>query len=118
MRLLACALLIACGGKADDDCTCRPAHAPSTQVLDLLHRHQRAVDGGQRNGRDTKLVDDEIRVQSANLCAPCNAWVGERAKVDELYPLDRLDDATAATCMGLQLHDGTIAFGAARTCRP
>src|SRR4051812_28994783 len=93
-------LAIACG-KADDDCTCKPTHEPSTRVLELLHRHRSAVRDGTGNGRDIKLVDDEIRVQSANLCSPCNTWVGERARVEELYPLDRLDEAAAATCMGL-----------------
>ena len=108
---------IACGGKADDDCTCKPTHEPSTRVLDLLHRHRSAVGDGKANGRDLKLVDDEIRVQSATLCAPCNTWVGERARVDELYPLDRLDTASAATCMGLVLDGGAIVYGAARSCR-
>ena len=111
-------IAIGCGGKPADDCACHPTHAPSAQLVDLLHRHARAVDANQRNGRDTKLIDDEIRVQSALVCDPCNAWVGERAKVDELYPMDRLDDATAATCMGLVLRDGATVFGAARSCRP
>ena len=107
-------MALACGGKPADDCTCTPSHAPSTQILTLLRRHRAAVTS---NGRDIKLIDDELRLQSETLCSPCNAWVGERARADELYPLERLDDATAATCMGLVLRDGSTAFGPARACR-
>jgi hypothetical protein len=112
MKLVAL-LLVACGSGTSDDCTCKPTHAPSEQGLELLRRHRAAP----KNGRDTKLIDDEARVQAANLCSPCNTWVGERARIDELYPLERLDDATAATCMGLVLRDGSTAFGASRVCK-
>jgi hypothetical protein len=117
MTRAALVLVLACGGDPAPDCTCKPAHAPSDKQLDLLRRHRDAVRAGQRNGRDTKLVDDELRVQAQILCEPCSAWVGARATPDELYPLHRLDDATAATCLGLVLRDGTVAYGGARTCR-
>ena len=125
------ALLVACsgGGNPDDGrCTCAPNNATNLSgaggavngdsILALLRRHARMV-AEQRPGRDVKLLDDELRTSVAHFCSPCGAWVDDRATMDSLYPLDKLDDATTATCLGLVLRDGTIAWGDARpnACR-
>ncbi|MCX5745689.1 MAG: hypothetical protein NT062_24700, partial [Proteobacteria bacterium] len=87
-------------------------------LLDKLRQHQRAVRDG-RPGRDVKLIDDELRQATANFCDPCNRWVPDRVTIDELYPLDRIDDAARAVCLGFEFHDGTTVYGAARprACR-
>ena len=122
-RVLAVALIASCGKPADDTCTCRPANATkinapgssqpitSDLLLALLRRH---VQYGTHNGRDMKLLDDQLRFAIASFCSPCGAWVPDRATIEQLYPLDRLDDASAATCLGLVLRDGTVAWGDAR----
>ena len=109
--------LASCGGHGDGDraatCACTPTARPSTKLVALLRRHQAAVADGHRNGRDTKLIDDEIRAEASIACEPCGGWVGERALPEELFPLDHLYQAVAATCVGLQLRDGTVAYGEA-----
>ena len=102
------------GGDRAAGCACAPAGHSSDKLLGLLRRHQSAVADGRRNGRDTKLIDDEIRVQAAIACEPCGGWVGERALPEDLYPLDRLADADGAVCLGLHLRDGSVAYGDAR----
>jgi hypothetical protein len=129
---IACACaLAACRGKADDGvCRCTPGNVSRTRsvdeaapmdgagLLDKLRRHKRYVDE-QRERRDIKLFDDELRYAILDFCQPCSAWVGERATMEEMFPLHRLDDATSAVCMGLVLRDGTTAYGDARprACR-
>ena len=83
-----------------------------------MRRHARLVAAGTP-GRDVKLLDDELRSAIAHFCQPCGDWVGDRTRIDALYPLDRLDAATSATCLGLVLGDGTTAWGDARprACR-
>ena len=125
------ALLLVLVGSCKDPvagpCTCTPgnttklshAGAPidSASVLALVRRHRMLVDQ-HAQGRDVKLVDDEIRLEVAALCNPCGDWVGDRMTVDEMFPLSRLDDATGAVCLGLTLRDGTTAFGERPTaCR-
>jgi hypothetical protein len=106
-----------CSDRAADapaSCSCSP-HAPSSRasaaLLELVHRHAHAVRDGQRNGRDTKLIDDELRMQSQILCEPCGAWIGERTTPEEIYPFAREAEAVGVVCTGLQLGDGTIAYG-------
>ena len=109
---------LGCGrgaGEVPARCECVPTQASSpasASLLDLIRRHQGAVRDGQRNGRGTKLIDDELRLQSSILCQPCGAWIGERATPEEIYPLDRADGAVSVVCTGLRLGDGTIAYGA------
>ena len=114
-------VLVGCRDPAPDGpppCTCAPAlteAAPkaSLTIRALARRHQAAVRDGHRNGRDTKLVDDELRLQSAILCEPCGGWIGERATAEAIYPVDRVDDAVGVVCMGFRLRDGSVAFGSA-----
>jgi hypothetical protein len=130
---LACALsLAACRGKPADDgvCHCTPGNVSRTRsvdeaapmdgpaLLEKLRRHRRLVDEN-RDPRDIKVFDDELRYAVLDFCQPCASWVGERATMEELFPLHRLADATSAVCMGLVLRDGTIAYGDARprACR-
>lgn len=82
----------------------------------LLRRHVQMV-RESRPGRDVKLLDDELRLKVATLCSPCGEWVGDRATMDSLYPLGKLDDARTATCLGLVLSDGTTAWGDAKPAR-
>jgi hypothetical protein len=120
MKLVALLVLVACGKDAELPCTCKPANvakitqhgAPidSASVLALLRRHRTLIEQ-RAQGRDVKLVDDEIRIQVGALCQPCGDWVGDRMTVDEMFPISRLDDATGVVCLGLTLRDGTTAFG-------
>ena len=72
-----------------------------------------------RNPRDIKVDDDELRLHVATFCQPCSDWVNDHATLEALFPLDRLDDAAGAVCLGLVLRDGTTAYGDARprACR-
>ncbi len=111
-------------------CSCTPANrslvknhdqaAPmdGDALLALLRRHQRDVQHG-RNKRDLKVDDDELRLAVANFCQPCGAWVGDSLRIDEMFPLAQLDEATHAVCLGLVRRDGTTVYGDARprACR-
>ena len=94
---------------------CEPTGTPQPKLLTLARRHRTLVDQHAPN-RDIKLVDDELRLGMSVECQPCS-WVGDRLTVDEMLPMARLDDATAVTCLGLVLHDGTSVFGSARPAR-
>lgn len=87
-------------------------------LLARLRRHKSDVALG-KNPRDIKVVDDQLRFAIIDFCQPCAHWVEERLTVEEMFPLDRLDDATRGVCMGLVLRDGTTAWGEARppACR-
>ena len=116
--------------KADERCTCTPNNASRVklrdetapidgkQLLERLRRHQRDVRLG-RNARDIKVDDDALRFAISNFCDPCNSWVSDSARIEELYPLARVDEAATAVCLGLELRDGTIVYGEARprACR-
>lgn len=124
-------LLAACHGGSEPagPCTCKPANtikskalgeaAPMTgeTVLANLRRHARDVAAG-RNPRDIKMLDDQLRFAVVELCQPCD-WVTDRMTMEALFPLQRLDDAVSAVCMGLVLRDGTSTYGDAHpsNCR-
>lgn len=127
----ALAALAGCRGAPADDgaCRCTPenrsrAQLPEGGTLDgatllaKLRRHQRDV-ALQRPGRDVKLFDDELRLELTSFCQPCSDWVEDRLTIEDMFPLDRLDDAVAGVCMGLVLRDGTTVYGNARprACR-
>jgi hypothetical protein len=134
-RLFAIAALAAalagCRGAPTDDgaCRCTPENRSRTRrpdgstldgatLLARLRRHQRDV-ALQRPGRDIKLLDDELRLELTGFCQPCSDWVKDRLTIEDMFPLDRLDDAAAGVCMGLVLRDGTTVYGTARprACR-
>ena len=116
--------------KADTRCRCTPNNASRVklrdeaapidglQLLERLRRHKRDVQLG-RNARDIKVDDDVLRFAISNFCDPCNSWVLDTMRIEDLYPLSRLEEATNAVCLGLELRDGTIAYGDARprACR-
>jgi hypothetical protein len=123
--------LAGCRGAPTDDgvCRCTPDNRARTRrpdgstldgatLLASLRRHKRDV-ALQRPGRDVKLLDDELRLELTEFCQPCSAWVTDRLTIDDMFPLDRLDDAAAGVCMGLVLRDGTTVYGTARprACR-
>jgi hypothetical protein len=122
--LVAAAATAGCGARSDDAaCRCTPDNHARTRrpdgsvrdgatLLAELRRHQRDV-AMQRPARDIKLVDDELRLAVSELCQPCS-WVGDRMTIEAMFPMDRLDDATGAVCMGLVLRDGTTAWGDTR----
>jgi hypothetical protein len=87
-------------------------------LLARLRQHQRLVIE-RRNPRDIKVFDDELRLAIADFCHPCNGWVRERATIEDLYPLRRIDEASTAICLGFKLPDGTIVYGddRPRACR-
>jgi hypothetical protein len=122
MRAVRIAIVIAlagCHGEPPDDTTCRCTPTGSTvDVLPQLRQHVGMVDA-QANGRDIKMVDDEIRLVMSRACQPCGDWVGDRLSIDEMFPMSRFRDAIGATCLGLVLRDGSIAYGDARprACR-
>jgi hypothetical protein len=129
--LLAIALL-GCREPAKDDgkCTCTPNNASRVklrneaapvdgkQLLERLHRHKRDVQLG-RNARDIKVDDDELRFAISNFCDPCNSWVLDTMRIEDLYPMARLEEAANAICLGLELRDGSVVYGDARprACR-
>jgi hypothetical protein len=134
-RLLAIATLGAalagCHGAPSDDgaCRCTPQNRSRTRradgstldgatLLARLRRHKQDV-ALQRPGRDVKLLDDELRLELTEFCQPCSDWVTDRLTIEDMFPLDRLDDAAAGVCMGLVLRDGTTIYGSARprACR-
>lgn len=108
---------VGCGSAAPDvpaRCACTPTAASakaSTAILQLIQRHQAAVLAGDRNGRETQMIDDELRNKSIMACDPCGAWIGDRATAEELYPLAHATDAVGVTCTGLRLRDGTTVYG-------
>jgi hypothetical protein len=122
----------ACSARERDTgpCRCTPSNASRVRSVDeaapfdgaallaKLREHRNLV-LAQRNPRDIKVFDDELRFAIANFCEPCNDWVSDRMTIEELYPLARLDDATRAVCLGLVLRDGTTLYGDARpqNCR-
>lgn len=127
------AALGACRGSAqegDGPCGCTPGNVSNTRsvaesapmdgraLLDRLRRHKHLVDEN-RNPRDIKVFDDELRHALLSFCQPCSSWVGERMTMEQMFPLHRLDEATSAVCMGLVLRDGMTAYGDARprACR-
>jgi hypothetical protein len=125
------ALGLGCRDAPADDgvCRCTPANRSaaklpdgreldSAALLGKLRRHKRDV-GLQRPARDVKMFDDELRLELTGYCQPCSDWVKDRLTIEDMFPLDRLDDATGAVCMGLVLRDGTTAYGDARprACR-
>jgi hypothetical protein len=115
---------------ADDGiCRCTPQNRSRTRARDggyldsagllgKLRRHKRDV-ALHRPGRDVKIFDDELRLELTSFCQPCSDWVGDRMTIEDMFPLDRLDDATGSVCMGLILGDGTTVYGNARppACR-
>jgi hypothetical protein len=125
------AVVAGCRGEPTDDgaCRCAPANRVRTRrpdgsaldgatLLASLRRHKRDV-ALKRPGRDVKLFDDELRLELTEFCQPCGDWVQDRMTIEDMFPLDRLDDAVAGVCMGLVLRDGTTAYGNARprACR-
>ncbi|HEX3759869.1 MAG TPA: hypothetical protein VHW23_14240 [Kofleriaceae bacterium] len=128
------AVLAGCHGAPADDgvCRCTPgnqsrARLPDGSTLDgqsLLarlrrHRNNVASQPAGHDGRDVKLFADELRLELTGFCQPCGDWVQDRLAIEDMYPLDRLDDAVAGVCMGLVLRDGTTVYGNARprNCR-
>ena len=135
-RLVLAAALAAAPGAAcrdaprdDGPCRCTPANRslarlPDGSVLDgaallgKLRRHKSDV-ALHRPARDVKVFDDELRLELTGFCQPCSDWVADRMTIEDMFPLDRLDDAVAGVCMGLVLRDGTTVYGNARprACR-
>ena len=123
-------IVAACNPRDDGPCRCTPNNASRVRSVDetgpldgaallaKLREHRNLV-LAQRNPRDIKVFDDELRFAIANFCEPCNDWVSDRMTIEELYPLARVDDATRAVCLGLVLRDGTTLYGDARprSCR-
>jgi hypothetical protein len=95
---------------------------PGTRPLDgpgLLAKLRERPRHAGRTPRDLKVYDDQLRYATLDLCSPCGSWVDDRARIEELFPLDHLDHATSAVCMGLVLRDGTTVYGELRprACR-
>jgi hypothetical protein len=109
--LVIAALLAGCHDEPVKACT--PVGKTKPELLTLLRRHRTMAAQGGANGRDIKLVDDEIRMAESLACQPCD-WVGDRLTVDEMVPMSRLDDAVGTACLGLVLRDGSTVYGRAR----
>src|SRR5262245_5608477 len=121
-RALCLAVALAAGRDAAPDAACRCVpenrsrmRAADGSVLDgaallgKLRRHRSDI-ALHRPGRDVKVFDDELRLQLTEFCQPCSDWVSDRMTIEDMFPLDRLDDAAAAVCMGLVLRDGTTVY--------
>ncbi len=133
MRLLVASLVLtACHEPAPREkaCTCTPENLgrikalheatpmDGASLLARLRRHKSDVALG-KNPRDIKVTDDQLRFAIIDFCQPCAHWVTERLTVEDMFPVDRLDDAMRGVCMGLVLRDGTTVYGDARpqACR-
>ncbi|MBA2539339.1 MAG: hypothetical protein H0V17_06875 [Deltaproteobacteria bacterium] len=132
MRAIALLMLVGCGGKPEEPaaCTCKPGNvarsktvgeaAPMTgeSLLAALRRHKQDIALG-KNPRDIKIVDDQLRFQIIDFCQPCAGWVDDRMTMEQMFPLDRIDEARSAVCMGLVLGDGSTIYGDTRplACR-
>ena len=128
----AAVLAIGCKQPAEEagPCACVPGNTaritspiaaePLTGVtlLAALRRHATDVRLG-KGARDVKVFDDELRFAIIDFCSPCGGWVSDRATMEEMFPLERLDQAVGAVCMGLVLRDGSTVYGSARpkACR-
>ncbi|TMQ13012.1 MAG: hypothetical protein E6J90_29620 [Deltaproteobacteria bacterium] len=122
--LLAAALAACRSAPADvGPCSCTPGNRSRTRLPDgstldsaallgKLRRHKRDV-ALHRPARDVKVFDDELRLELTGFCQPCSDWVEDRMTIEDMFPLDRLDDATGAVCMGLVLQGGATVYGAA-----
>ena len=133
-RVPAVALVLAfaaCRGTPADDgvCRCTPGNLSRTKLADgstldsaallgKLRRHRRDVEQ-HRTPRDIKVFDDELRLEIASFCQPCGDWIQDRMTIEDMFPLQWLDDAAGSVCLGLVLRDGTTAYGDARprACR-
>ncbi len=127
MRAIVCLVLMIGCSKPDEPatCACVPNNvgraktageaAPMTgeSLLAALRRHKQDVGLG-KNARDIKIVDDELRFRIIDFCQPCASWVDDRMTMEQMFPLDRLDDARSAVCMGLVLRDGMTIYGDTR----
>ena len=113
----------------DTTCRCSPgnvaraalpdgSHLDGPALLGMLRRHRQDVEAG-RNPRDIKVADDQLRLAVIDYCQPCGDWVKDRSTVEEMFPLDKLDDAADAVCLGLVLRNGKTLYGATRpkSCR-
>lgn len=131
MRAVALLLIIGCSGKQaePETCTCTPGNTgrvrktggeplTGTSLLAALRTHAQDVRLG-KTPRDIKVADDQLRFQIIDFCSPCEAWVNDRMTMEEMFPLDKLDDATGAVCMGLTLANGSTVYGETRpkACR-
>jgi len=133
VRWIAIPLVLAACSKPEPEtttCTCTPgnvAHVkavgeatPMTgeMLVAALRRHRQEV-ALHTTPRDIKVHDDQLRFQIVDFCQPCSDWVKDRLTMEDMFPLDRLDDATSAVCMGLVLRDGSTVYGDARprACR-
>jgi hypothetical protein len=132
VRVIVCLVLAIGCGKADEPatCTCTPdnvgrvkgrhAAAPLTgdTLLAALRTHVQDVRLNKER-RDIKIADDELRFQIIDYCQPCASWVEDRMTMEEMFPLDRIDDARTAVCMGFVLRDGSTIYGSTRprACR-
>jgi hypothetical protein len=110
-------------------CSCAPGNISHTRMrdgsymdgnalLERLRRHRNDV-AAHKTPRDIKVDDDELRLAIMSYCEPCGDWISDRATVEQMFPLDRLDEAADAVCLGLVLRDGKTAYGEARppACR-
>jgi hypothetical protein len=129
--LLILLLVAACRNQeVDATCRCTPENVSLTKSVDeakpmdgaelvaRLRKHRADVSAG-KNARAVKIVDDELKLAVMSFCQPCTEWISDRMTIEQMFPLDRLDEATGAVCMGLVLRDGTTAWGDARprACR-
>lgn len=117
--LLALCILEACHRETAPVGRCAPANKPAT--FHVTHSKVPFVADGQyilgllRDLRgDVRLREgNELLVQDAmaGMCAPCVIPAG--IAVEDMYPMDALDQAADARCMGLLLRDGSFAPGKA-----
>ena len=63
-------------------------------------------------------LDEHIRSYARAYCSPCD-WVHDSSRVEDMYPLEHLDDSTGAGCLFLTMADGTRRYGKLRplACR-
>jgi hypothetical protein len=105
-------------------CLCVPSLAPliSQEVRFLedegyvLHRTIE-IPPLVKSYRDDKawaeIAESELRRWMYLLCKPCT-FDTKHLAIEDMFPMDRLNEAVGATCMGLILRSGETVYGRAR----
>jgi hypothetical protein len=115
---------VACSGERSDrvvshGCTCSPRE-PFATVVQI---HGQPVERDPRSsllqelrsrGLNRYQLDDGIRRLTALLCSPCDSWVHDTDSIEEMFPLEGLEDAHYAGCLRLVMKDGSILYGRTR----
>ncbi len=127
-------LTLGCGresdaNKAPQACSCTPAEAPfrdrihgdevlmgSPALLNLVKTWQKQQAFLGSEGRDAQPSTREqyAMLVTRALCDPCRSWISDSDRLEAMFPLEFVDQATGAGCLFLLMPDGTRRYGQLR----